>query len=120
MKKIINKVNFAVIALLTNLSAFAENNFQINPNSPALCKIVDQLHNVFVLLRMLAFVGAAFLIAEWAWGFIKGGEVKDGELKKKGTGLLVGFGLLFAVGMLLSFVTSTFGQKQLGCGLENW
>ena len=114
-----NKVNFAIVAMLVNLSAFADD-FKVNPNSDALCKIIDQLHNVFTLLRTLAFVGAAFLIAEWAWGFIKGGEVKDGELKKKGTGLLVGFGLLFAVGMLLSFVTSTFGQEKLGCGLPDW
>ena len=117
MKKIMNIINFALIAMMVSVSAFAAN---VNPNSTGLCKMIDQLHNVFELLRTLAFVGAAFYIAGWAWDFISKGKAEVKDIKEKGTGLLVGFALLFMVGLLLTFVTSTFGMNQLGCGLENW
>lgn len=120
MKKIMNKINFAVVAMMASAaSAFAANS-RFNVNSSGLCDLIDQLYEVFKLLRTLAFVGAAFIIAGWAWTYIsKAGDDKAGpsleDAKKKGTGLLVGFGLFFMIGVVLTFITSTVGQETIGC-----
>ena len=44
------------------------------------------------------------------------------DLKKQGIALLVGFGLLFMIGVLFSFVLSASGMEMMGCGdiLTNW
>lgn len=107
MKKVMNKLTFAAIAVMTSVPAFAAGN--------PLCELINKMHDVFNILRTLAFVGAAFYIAGWAWGFISGGKVDVKDLKDKGTGLLVGFVLLFAIGVLLSFVMSAAGARAIGC-----
>lgn len=71
--------------------------------SEAVCDLLVQFGAVFRILRTLAFVGAGFIIAGWAWGWISGGkgpEVKD--VKEKGIGLLIGFGVLFGLGVLIN------------------
>ena len=73
------------------------------------------MYDVFRILRTLAFVGAAFIIAGWAWGYISKGEVKLDDLQKKGTGMLVGFVLLFGIGIVLSFFLSSAGMSAIGC-----
>ena len=118
MKKIMNKMNFAVIALMTSLPAFAaEKDFNVGTD---MCELIKSLQNVFHILRAAAFIGAAFFIAGWAWSYIvnagdkdKGGTVED--LRKKGTSLLVGFSLLFLIGVVLSFIMSAAGLKLVGC-----
>jgi len=110
MKKVMNKINFAIICLMTAGPAFAE-----NLNASAFCQLFTKLHDIFNLLRIAAFIGAAFYIAGWAWGFISSGKVEVKDLKEKGTGLLVGFILLFMVGVILSFVLSATGMKLVGC-----
>lgn len=119
-----NKINFAIIAMMVSGSAFA---VTVNSNSSGMCELIDKLYDVFKLLRSLAFVGAAFIIAGWAWGYISKAGEKEGsysleDIKKKGTSLLVGFGLFFTIGVLLTFVTSTFGLDTLGCAdkLMKW
>lgn len=109
MKKIMNKVNFAIIAMMVSVPAFAKG------DQSAICKLVDELKDVFELLRTLAFIGAAFYIASWAWGFISSGKADIKDIKDKGIGLLVGFILLFSVGLLLSVLVSATGGKMLGC-----
>ena len=109
MKKIMNKINFAIIAMMVSVPAFAA----VNQN--AICRLVDELKGVFELLRTLAFIGAAFYIASWAWGFISSGKAEIKDIKEKGIGLLVGFILLFSVGVLLSVLVSATGGKMLGC-----
>ena len=109
MKKIMNKVNLAIIAMMVSVPAFAA----VDEN--AICKLVNELKGVFSLLRTLAFIGAAFYIAGWAWEFISKGEAKPEDIKKKGTGLLVGFILLFSIGVLLQVLVSTSGGQILGC-----
>ena len=43
------------------------------------------------------------------------------DLKDKGTGLLVGFILLFAIGLILQFLLSAAGGRTFGCaGLAQW
>lgn len=84
-------------------------------NEEGLCELLTDLRGVFNMLRTMAFIGAAFIIANWAWGYISKGEVKMDDLKNKGAGMLVGFILLFGVGMILSFLMTTSGAKTIGC-----
>ena len=78
-----------------------------------LCALVEQFGNVFRMLRTLAFAGAAFVVAGWAWGYISGGGAKDGkwleDAKGKGLGMLIGFGLLASVGLLLTLLPGAAG-----------
>lgn len=70
--------------------------------SDAVCDLLVQFGAVFRILRTLAFVGAGFTIAGWAWGWIsagKGPETKD--IKEKGLGLLIGFAVLFGLAVLI-------------------
>ena len=109
MKKIINKINFAIVAAMIANPAFAAF------NESAICKLMTDLKNVFSMLRTFAFIGAAFMIAGWAWGYISSGKAEMKDLKDKGMGLLVGFFLLFGVGLVLQFMTSAAGGNMLGC-----
>ncbi len=111
MKKIMNKINFAIVAMMVSVPAFAA-------AGNGLCDLIVKLKGVFKTLRTLAFVGAAFYIAGWAWDFISKGEAKTDTIKSKGTGLLVGFILLFSIGLILSFVLSASGGKLLDCPNE--
>ncbi|MBR5355278.1 MAG: hypothetical protein IK122_04095 [Alphaproteobacteria bacterium] len=109
MKKIMNKINFALIGLIASVPAFAA------PADNGMCEALRRLHHIFEILRTAAFIGAAFYIAGWAWGYISKGEVGMDDVKKKGTALLVGFALLFMIGVLLSFIMSATGQGWIGC-----
>ena len=112
MKKIMNKINFALIGLMVSMPVFAA--AKKTATNTSLCNALDKLHDVFNLLRTMAFIGAAFYIAGWAWGYISGGKAEMKDIKDKGQGLLVGFSLLFMVGVLLSFVMSATGAKIFG------
>ena len=109
MKKIMNKINFALIGLIASVPAFAA------PADNGMCEALQKLHHIFEILRTAAFIGAAFYIAGWAWGYISKGEVAMDDVKKKGISLLVGFSLLFMIGVILSFIMSTNGQAWIGC-----
>ncbi|MDR1027647.1 MAG: hypothetical protein LBL46_04495 [Rickettsiales bacterium] len=70
-----------------------------------ICGLIAELGNVFKTLRILCFAGAAFVIMAWAWGFIKDGKYDfDKDIKGKGLAMLIGFILLFGVGLLLSYL----------------
>ena len=112
MKKIMNRINFAIIGLMVSVPAFAA----VQANS-GLCALIKRLQDVFKILRTMAFIGAAFYIAGWAWKYISSGDAKPDDLKKQGIGLLVGFSMLFMIGVILSAVMSTTGQNIL-CGKE--
>ena len=118
MKKVMNKINFAIIAVMASAPAFAE---ELKVTSD-MCELFKRLHGVFNILRIAAFVGAAFYIAGWAWGYIaKPDDLKMDDIKKKGMALLVGFGLLFMIGAVLTFIMSASGAKMLGCDvLQKW
>ena len=117
MKKIMNKINFVIIAVMASAPAFAEN-LQVSQD---MCGLITRLHGVFNTLRILAFVGAAFYIAGWAWTYISGGEAKTDDIEKKSKALVIGFGLLFLIGVVLSFVMSSAGMNLMGCDiLKKW
>lgn len=116
MKKVMNKINFAIVSMMVASPAFAA------VNDKAICTFIADLRGVFRMLQTFCFIGAAFMIASWAWGYIsKPGDMKMEDLKNKGSGLLVGFILLFSVGLILRFLLSATGQSYLGCPeLLNW
>lgn len=75
------------------------------------CVLIQELGNVFRVLRTLAFAGAAFVLAGWAWKYITTGWGKSGDggtdleaTKKQGIGMLIGFILLFGIGMIMQFL----------------
>lgn len=109
MKKVMNKINFALIAMMASVPAFAADN--------GMCAAIVKLGGVFKLLRTMAFIGAAFYIAQWAWKYISSGDVKMEDVKNQGTALLVGFTLLFMIGVILSFLVSASSAK-IFCGTE--
>lgn len=100
MKKIMNKANFAIVGLMASMApAMAAES--------GLCNLIAQLGGLMKTLRTLAFIGAGFLIAQWAWEFISDPtKVKLDTFKQKGVGMLVGFILLFSIGAVLSFFIS--------------
>lgn len=112
MKKIMNKANFAIVGLMASMApAMAADN--------GLCNLVKELGNLLGMLRTLAFIGAGFTIAGWAWGFISSGKVELKDVQTKGIGLLVGFVLLFGVGMVLSFLMSAAAPGgSLNCAAQ--
>lgn len=118
MKKIMNKINFAIIGLMVSVPSFAAPAAGNN----GMCEALQQLHGVFNLLRTMAFIGSAFYIAGWAWKYISDGKAEMKDIKEKGQGLLVGFSLLFLIGVILSFIMSATGAKYIGCVdvIKNW
>lgn len=107
MKKFMSKVNFAIIGLMVAMPAFAAD---ANP----MCNLIGRLQDIFKILRTAAFIGAAFYIAGWAWGYIKGGSVDPDDIKKKGIALIVGFSLLFMIGVVITFVLNMPNMGLLG------
>lgn len=104
MKKLIQKISFASLMLTATAGSSLAANSDIAANMENnICGLITQMSSLFKTLRTLAFIGAAFIIAGWAWGYIssgKGIDIKD--VKDKGIGMLVGFLLLFMVGVILS------------------
>ncbi len=108
MKKLIKKLNFAIVGIMASAPAMAlDSNMK-----DALCKMGAEFGSIFELLQMLAFIGAGVTIAGWAWGYISGGKSVDvvKEVKEKGVGMLIGFFLLFGIGTLLSIFMSMIGE----------
>ena len=107
MKKLMKKLNFAIVGMMASGSAMAAGNM-----NAALCKMGEQFGGIFSVLQMLAFVGAGITIAGWAWGYISGGKSVDvvKEVKEKGVGMLIGFFLLFGIGTVLSIFMSMIGE----------
>ncbi len=109
MKKKISKCFLiATTFIMANLPAFAVDN-------KGACDLIDNLKPVIQTLRTLAFIGAAFVLMDWAWGWIQKGDVKKDDLKDKGIGMFVGFFILFGVGLILQFVGSKAGAEYFGC-----
>ena len=116
MKNLLKKIGFAGLVIIAGGAAALAAPAAAGVSNNGLCMLIRQMYGVFEILRTLAFVGAAFIIAGWAWGYIKDGKGVDMEdLRKKGTGMLVGFILLFVIGIVLSFFLSSTGLDAIGC-----
>lgn len=111
MKSKISKYFLIVTTfVMANVPAFAE--------GPA-CELIRELDGVIKTLRTLAFIGAAFILMDIAWGYIKDpSKVTKDDIKDKGIGLFVGFFLLFGVGFVLQFVGSNAGKEYFDCVVQ--
>ncbi len=119
MKRFSKVLTFAAVMALVAVPAFAAK--KAGADTTALCSLIGKMQGIFRTLRILAFVGAGFYMADWAWKYISSGKVEMKDLKEKGTGLLVGFVLLFAIGAVLSFLLSAAGEGgSLGCVTTGW
>ena len=123
MKGLLKKIGFAGAVIMAGASMPALAAAAAGVNADGICGLIGQMYGVFKILRTLAFVGAAFIIAGWAWGYIsKPADMNLEDLKKKGVGMLVGFVLLFGIGVVLSFFLSSTGLGVIGCPelITNW
>lgn len=113
MKKIMRRINFALVAMMAApISAFAASDGTVLSMNRTVCELATQFGAVFKGLRLLAFIGAGFILASWAWTYISKGEAKLEDVKTKGMGMLIGFAMLFLVGIILSaFITMTGGDN---------
>ena len=116
MKKILKTFVFTGLAVL--LGATTANAAEIFGDP---CIIINNLRGVFHTIRRLAFAGAAFVLAGWAWTLITkgwgGADAKDGNnldgAKNKGIGMLIGFFLLFSLGIVMRFLPGTAACGEL-------
>lgn len=124
MKKLLLKLNFAIVGIMATGVANAAKELKIDES--ALCELFEQFGGIFSILRTLSFVGAAFVLAGWAWNWISGG--KDGkstvnldDVKTKGIGMLVGFVVLFGVGAIVTvFMNMAGAGGSLGCDVGDY
>ena len=116
MKKLMKRLNFAIIGVMASVPAMAAGNI-----NQALCDLAERFGEIFSAIRLLAFVGAGVTIAGWAWGYISAGKIDAiKEVKEKGIALLIGFILLFSIGTLLSVFMNMAGDGgSLNC-VENF
>ena len=121
MKKQMKMIGFAALSALLVVSSASAASNQLTKGTD-LCALIEEFQGIFRLLRTLAFVGAGFIIAGWAWEYIsKGAEIKAvDEVKKKGVSMLIGFILLFGIGAFLSVLSSATGADILGCVTTGW
>ena len=123
MKKQIKMIGFAALSALLVVSGASGASAPMSGmvNDTGLCKLIDEFKGIFALLRTLAFIGAGFYIAKWAWGYIEAGKIDAmKEVKEKGISMLVGFILLFGIGTVLTVLSSTTGKSVLGCVTTGW
>ena len=113
MRNIAKKIGFAATAIMLAGAAHAA-----GPDVNALCSLINELKGVFNILRILAFAGAAFVLASIGWEAITKKEYKwDTDGKKHLVAMIIGFALLFSVGVLLQFLSG----GRLGCpGMNVW
>lgn len=88
-----------------------------------MCELIAEMQDIFKLIRTLAFVGAGFMLAKYAWEAISTGKL-NGEAdlvkgaQKTGVPMLVGLILLFAIGTVLQVLSSATGAELMGCSTE--
>ena len=114
MKKLMKKLNFAIIGVMASVSS----SMAAASADDALCMLAEKFGDIFSIIQTLAFVGAGITIAGWAWGYISGGKAIDPtkEVKEKGIPMLIGFILLFGIGTVLSiFMTMTGEGGNFDC-----
>ncbi|MDR2412822.1 MAG: hypothetical protein LBD50_01255 [Rickettsiales bacterium] len=121
-KRLAGAAAFTIVALFA-ISSFAAA-AAATDDTTGVCKLIMEMQGVFKTLRTLAFLGAGFVLAKTAWDFISTGKVGDKTglegLKTVGVPMLIGFALLFAIGVGISFL---IGSNTIGCAgqlVEGW
>lgn len=113
--------NYAKVLVFAAIVALIVVPAQALTVSAEMCKLVGKMQEVFKLLRILAFVGAGFYMAGWAWTYISDpSKFKLEDIKAKGIGLLVGFTILFAIGVIISFLLGATGEHGDTCITTGW
>ena len=123
MKKLIYKLNFAIVGIMASSRVMAAGGAASSKGMEGICTLANEFGYIFNLMRTLAFIGAGFTIAGWAWGYISKGKVELKDVQEKGIGLLVGFVLLFGIGMVLSFLMSAAepgGSLNCAAQFQSW
>ena len=110
MKKNFKIIAFAGLALLIGGAAFAADTSVVAYHQP--CDLITELGGLLSVLKTLAFLGAAFILAGLAWKWINATEFKMEDAKKQGVSMLVGFVLLFGLGLIIQFLPGTMGCEQ--------
>ena len=110
------------ILIVVFLCAVAMPAFAAGSND-GLCKLIAEMQSIFKILRTLAFVGAGFILAKYAWEAISTGKLNgEAELikgaQKTGIPMLVGLILLCAIGTVLQGLGSASGAELIGCTNE--
>lgn len=131
MRKLINKLNFAIIGIMASLSAMAATTATTattaggagNVNvlganvSGTICELAGKLNGVFKTFQILAFVGAGITLAKWGYDLVtKGDGWKTDDAQKKLISMLAGTIILFSIGTLLTvFMNMTGVGGSLKC-----
>jgi len=111
MKKVKHLIFCASAFLLVTVPAFAAKTSAAAGSKDGICSLITEFKSIFALVRTLAFVGAGFILAKYAWNLISKGDMAgkgDGktdlttELKTYGLPMIIGFVLLFAIGAILT------------------
>ena len=117
-KTAILRIQTSVVVFMMSVPAFAA----IGTDS-GLCNLITKLKGVFGTLRTLAFVGAGFILAKYAWEAITSGKINQKDMvegvKSVGVPMIIGFVLLFSIGIVLSALLS---GKVVECAneLKTW
>jgi hypothetical protein len=111
MKKNLKVIAFAGLALLLfAVPSFATDTSAVHYKEP--CALITELGGLLNVLKVLAFLGAAFILAGQAWTWITASEFKMDDAKKRGVAMLVGFTLLFGLGLIIQFLPGTLGCQD--------
>ena len=112
--------NYAKVLVFAAIVALIVVPAQALTVSSSMCALIGKMQDIFKILRILAFVGAGFYMAGWAWDYISKGKAEMSDIKTKGIGLLVGFVLLFAIGVVVSFLLGAAGDSGETCVTKGW
>lgn len=112
------KINFLsvfliAIAITGSAAAADESVFQVGPE---MCRLIEELQDVFKILRVLAFLGMGFILAKYGWEAISAGKIGGKDLiegvKTSGVAMIVGVALLFMINVLIGFLLN---GRATGC-----
>ena len=108
-----NKTKTALLRIQTSVAALLVSTpvFAATGTDSGLCSLITELKGVFGTLRTLAFVGAGFILAKYAWEAITTGKINSKDnmvegVKTVGVPMIIGFVLLFSIGIVLSALLS--------------
>ena len=121
----LKKMMVVVLMVLMSVRAWAAKADAAMSDNDGLCDLIREMQGVFGILRTLAFVGAGFMLAKYAWDAISKGKIggKDDIIegtKAVGIPMLIGIILLCSIGTLLGVLGSVSGAEMLGCVKEGW